>query len=202
MGWHSELLSLENALRNLNAQYDAFLYGSSHKPPVEIRRRVGMQIRRLSTTEAESSAERFRFQALQVRYNAFCERWDRLQNEKESGRRPGIYSHLVRLGGSESAGPAARPNARPPVSVETREEVVRAPQEDTDRELFRRYVQARRARGEDVAGLVFDQFAKKLAEQRERLKASFGGVEIVFDVVERDGKVRLVAKPKDEESKV
>jgi hypothetical protein len=201
MGWDSELSGLENSLRSLNAQYDAFLYGSSHKPPVEIRRRVGQQIRRLSTTEPESSAERFRFQALQVRYNALCERWDRLQSEKESGRRPGIYSHFVRLGGSATGTPAARPNARAAASVEKLEEVVEKesrPGEDPERDLFRRYVEARRAGGEDVAGLRFDRFAEKLAEQRESLKAHFGNAEIVFDVAERDGKIRLVARPKNE----
>src|SRR6185295_20088834 len=66
MGWDRELQALEDALRNLNAQYDAFLYGSSHRPPLEIRRRIGQQIQRLSHTESESSAERFRFTALQV----------------------------------------------------------------------------------------------------------------------------------------
>jgi hypothetical protein len=201
MGWDSELQGLENSLRNLNAQYDAFLYGSSHKPPVEIRRRVGQQIRRLSTTEPETSAQRFRFQALQVRYNACCERWDRLQTEKEAGRRPGIYSHFVRLGGSGAERPAARPNGRPAASVEKAEEVVERetvrPGQDPERELFRRYVEARRAGGEDVAGLRFDRFAEKLAEQRESLKAHFGNVEIVFDVAERDGKIRLVARPKN-----
>ena len=204
MGWDSELQGLENSLRNLNAQYDAFLYGSSHKPPVELRRRVGQQIRRLSTTEPETSAQRFRFQALQVRYNACCERWDRLQTEKEAGRRPGIYSHFVRLGGSGTERPAARSNARAAASVEKVEEVVEReaarPGQDPERDLFRRYVEARRAGGEDVAGLRFDRFAEKLAEQRESLKAHFGNAEIVFDVAERDGKIRLVAKPK--ESKV
>ena len=194
MGWESELQGLENALRNLNAQYDAFLYGSSHKPPVEIRRRVGQQIRRMSTTESESSAERFRFQAIQVRYNAFCERWDRLQTEKEAGRRPGIYGHFVRLGGSEPERPPARPNAREPASVEA--EDIR-PGPDPERDLFRRYVEAKRARGEDVASLRFDRFAEKLVEQRQKLKEHFGDAEIVFDVAERDGRIRLVAKPKE-----
>jgi hypothetical protein len=206
MGWDSELQGLENSLRNLNAQYDAFLYGSSHKPPVEIRRRVGQQLRRLSTTEPESSAERFRFQALQVRYSALCERWDRLQSEKESGRRPGIYSHFVRLGGSATETPAARPNARPAASVEKADEGVEReiirPGQDPEHDLFRRYVEARRARGEDVAGLRFDRFAEKLAEQRESLKAHFGKAEIVFEIAERDGKVRLVARPKNEKSNV
>jgi hypothetical protein len=186
----------------LNAQYDAFLYGSSHKPPVEIRRRVGQQIKHLSTTEPESSAQRFRFQALQVRYNALCERWDRLQAEKEAGHRPGIYSHFVRLSGSGTEGPAARPNARPAASVEKADEVVARettrPGEDPEQDLFRRYVEARRTRGEDVTGVRFDRFAEKLAEQRKSLKAHFGDAEIVFDVAERDGKIRLVAKPKNE----
>jgi hypothetical protein len=199
MSWESELQQLENSLRNLNAQYDAFLYGSSHKPPVEIRRSIAQQIRRLSTTEAESSAVRFRFQALQVRYNALCERWDRLQSEKESGRRPGIYSHFVRLGGSETERPPTRPNARTAASVEKAEEVVdkeSRPGEDPERALFQRYVEARSAAGEDVTGSRFDLFVEKLAEQRRSLRAQLGDVEIVFDVAKRDGKIRLVAKPK------
>jgi hypothetical protein len=197
MGWDSELQGLENALRNLNAQYDAFLYGSSHKPPLEIRRRVGQQIRRLSTTELDSSAERFRSQSLQVRYNAFCERWDRLQTEKEAGRRPGIYSHFVRLGGSGTERPPARPNAREAASVREVEETDTRLVQDPERELFRRYIEAKRVRGEDVAGLRFDRFAEKLAEQREKLREHFGGAEIVFDVAERDGRIRLVARPKE-----
>ena len=202
MAWDRELQGLENSLRNLNAQYDAFLYGSTHKPPLEVRRRVSQQMRRLSTTEAEAPADRFRFQALQVRYNALCERWDRLQSEKEAGRRPGIYSHFVRLGGSEPERPPVRPNAREAASVKEAEETETRPPGDPERELFRRYIEARRGRGEDVAGLEFDRFAEKLAEQRKKLKQHFGDAEIVFDVAERDGRIRLVAKPKNEGSKV
>jgi hypothetical protein len=202
MGWDTELQGLEKSLRNLNAQYDAFLYGSTHKPPLEVRRRVGQQIRRLSTVESEASADRFRFQSLQVRYNALCDRWDRLQSEKEAGRRPGIYGHFVRLGGAETERPPARPNAREAASVRESEKTETRPAEDAERELFRRYIEARRGRGEDVADLRFDRFAEQLAEQREKLRQHFGDAEIVFDIAERDGKTRLIAKPKNEESKV
>ena len=203
MGWERDLHALEEALRSLNAQYDAFLYGSSLKPPVEVRRRVGRQIQRLSHTESDSSADRFRFMALQGRYNSLAERWDRLQSEKESGRRPGIYGHLLRLPGTDT--PEA-PNVRPPASVEGVERVAEKdarvpPSADPDRDLFTRYVEAKRAHGEEVAGLRFERFAEKLADQREKLKEHFSGADIAFDVAERNGKVRLVAKPK-EESKV
>jgi hypothetical protein len=197
MDWNSELQGLENTLRNLNAQYDAFLYGSSHKPPLEIRRRVSQQFRRLSTTESDTAAERFRFQGLQVRYNALCERWDRLQTEKEAGHRPGIYGHFVRLGGSGTGGPPARPNAPEAASVREVEVTDSRLAEDPERELFRRYIEAKRVQGEDIGGLQFDRFAQKLAEQREKLREHFGDAEIVFDVAERDGRIRLVAKPKE-----
>ena len=54
MPWERELEVLESSIRNLNAQYDAFLYGSSSKPPVEIRRRVNAMIRRLAGQRAHS----------------------------------------------------------------------------------------------------------------------------------------------------
>lgn len=193
MAWDRELQRLEDAIRSLNAQYDAFLYGSIAKPPVEIRRRVGVDIRRLNTTEPESPAERYRFSTLQARFNALCERWDRLQSEKEAGRRPGIYGHFTRLGSGMPESPPMRANERTPVSVKEEDA---PPGTDRERELFERYREARKARGEDVTGLEFARFAERLTHEREKLKDHFGAVEIEFDVAERDGKVRLIARPK------
>ncbi len=193
MGWDRELRALEDALRNLNAQYDAFLYGATPKAPVDSRRRVGQLIRRLSTTEADSSAERFRFSALQVRYSALCERWDRLQGEKEAGRRPGIYSHFTR---SSAAGPEKspeRPNARPRVSVEEED---KRPEASLEWALFERYREAKKASGEDISGLDFERFVEQLAREREKLRQHFGVMDIEFDVAEREGRIRLVARPK------
>lgn len=193
MPWERDLQTLENAIRDLNAQYDAFLFGSSARPPLEVRRRVQMLIRRLSGEEADSAAERFRFTTLQGRYNTLCERWDRLQAEKEAGHRPGIYGHFTRLPTDQTATLESRPNVRPPSSVEEPE--ARAGK-DPVRDLFERYLAARRARGEDIAGLDLEHFVANLARERERLKGQFGGTEIEFDVAERDGKVRLVARAK------
>lgn len=194
---HGELQALEDALRNLNAQYDAFLYGSSPKAPIEFRRRIGQQIRRLGTTEAESAAERFRFSTIQVRFNALCERWDRLQAEKEAGRRPGIYGHFTRVETSGLERSLPRPNAGAAISVEERN---LSPGPSPDRDLFERYRQAKIARGEDVSGLDFERFLERLAREREKLKQHFGAAEIEFDIAERGDKVRLIARPK--ESKV
>jgi len=197
MPWESDLHVLEEAIRNLNAQYDSFLYGSSARPPIENRRRVNAMIRRLSGTEADTSADRFRFTTLQGRYNTLCERWDRLQGEKEAGRRPGVYGHFTRSG-SEAAGDAPfPPNARPPASVEP-EETPGPPA--AERDLFEQYIEAKKAKGEDVGGIEFQRFSDDLAREREKIREHFQGAEVEFGVTERDGRVRLVARKK--ESKV
>src|SRR5215472_16705085 len=96
MGWERELQLLERAIQRANAEYDAFLFGTGTKPPVETRKTVDEMIRRLSAAEPDSAADRYRFGMLQGRYVALCERWERLQSEKESGRRPGIHGGFAR----------------------------------------------------------------------------------------------------------
>ncbi|HKF44965.1 MAG TPA: MXAN_5187 C-terminal domain-containing protein [Thermoanaerobaculia bacterium] len=198
MAWGQELQALEDALRSLNAQYDAFLYGSSPKPPVEIRRKVGAQIRRLSTSEPDNSAERYRFSTLQGRYNALCERWDRLQAEKEAGKRPGVYGHFTRISGAGLERPPSRPNAPPASSVERDGGKPAASAESSaERDLFERFRKAKLEHGEDVRGLDFEKFVQRLALERAKLAQHFGVQEIEFDIAERDGRVRLVARPKE-----
>ena len=198
MAWGQELQALEDALRSLNAQYDAFLYGSTPKPPVEIRRKVGAQIRRLSTSEPDSSAERYRFSTLQGRYNALCERWDRLQAEKEAGKRPGVYGHFTRTGG-EGLGPSSfRANAPRPGSVEEDGGKSSASADPSaERDLFERFKRAKLEHGEDVRNLDFEKFVARLALEREKLAQHFGAREVEFAIAEREGRVRLVARPRE-----
>jgi hypothetical protein len=192
-----ELEVLAEAIRRLSAEYDAFLYGGANRPPTESRKHVDQMIRKLSAASLDAAADRYRFSTLQGRYTAMLERWDRLQGEKESGRRPGLYGHFAPGAGGAPprAGAAAGPeaealNAAASASVNAAE--TRA--SSGDRSLFQRYLDARKARGESVEGYEFEQFAANLAQERSKLKAKLGTDEVVFDVAERDGKVKLVAR--------
>jgi hypothetical protein len=187
--WERELQVLDQALHRLCAEYDAFLYGSGSKPPVQTRKRVEEMLRRLNASEAMSSAERYRFSALQGRFAALTERWERLQGEKEAGRRPGIYSHFREAG----AGAPPGPNAGTPASVQ---EERRADLADPDRDLFERYVAAKKSRGEDVSGYRLEGFVEGLERERRKVRERLGSGDIVFEVTERDGRVRLIAKKK------
>jgi hypothetical protein len=187
-----DLRLLEDALRRLNAEYDAFLYGSASKPPVQNRKGVEEMFRRLNALDSMSAAERYRFSTLQGRYAILNERWDRLQGEKESGRRPGLYGHF-----GEAPPPRAAfspdPNAGRAGSVNEERGAVSG---ESERELFDRYVAAKRAKGEDVSGYRLEGFLEGLERERRKVRDRLGEGDIVFDVAERDGRVRLVAKKK------
>lgn len=192
MAWERELQVLNEAIRRLNAEYDAFLYGSVPRPPVESRRHVDEMFRRLGASQPDSAAERYQFSALQGRFFSLCERWERLQAEKEAGRRPGIHGSFVPHppepdGSSPPNAPAAR-------SVEA----VRSGEASRDRALFDAWVAAKRRRGEEAGDHQLETFVARLEQERANLKRRVGDREIEFEVVERDGRVKLVAKPTGE----
>jgi hypothetical protein len=193
-GFDRELRVLEEALRRLNAEYDGFLYGTTSKPPIPTRRHVEEMVRRLNASEDMSSAERYRFATLQGRFASLTERWDRLQGEKEAGRRPGLYGHFRETSARGPGSGAGRPNASASASVQEERRGLAAG--DSDQDLFDRYVAAKKARGEDVSGYRLDGFLEGLERERRKVRERFGEGDIVFDVAERDGKVRLVARKK------
>lgn len=194
MPWESDLAALERAIAAVNAEYDSFLYGSGGRPPVESRKKVERLIRSLSAKEPDAAADRYRFSTLQGRWIALGERWEKLQEEKEAGRRPGLYGRFQPP--REPAGRTPAPlNETPRSSVEDRVEKDSA-QGDPRKALFEKYVAARRAKGEPAEGLDFERFADSLRRETERVRERFGGADVEFDVAERDGKIKLVAKKK------
>lgn len=200
MPWERELAVLNEAIRRLNAEYDAFLYGSVGKPPLASRRHVEEMLRRLSASRSDSAADHYQLSALEGRFATLCERWERLQAEKEAGLRPGIragfVSHLSPASAPEGHTPARTPGASPNASTGASVQSGRGVGSAGDRDLFERYLSARRRKGEDVSGYRLEDFLARLAEEREKLRQRLGGGEVEFDVAEREGRVRLIARPR------
>jgi hypothetical protein len=65
-----------------------------------------------------------------------------------------------------------------------------------DRDLFDRYVAAKKALGEDVSGYRLEGFVEGLERERRKVREKFGAADVVFEVAEREGRVRLIAKKK------
>lgn len=192
MPWEQDLAQLERAIAALSAEYDAFLYGSTTKPPDASRKHVERMVRKLAGQEPETSADRFRFSTIQGHWSMLLDRWERLSAEKEAGRRPGLYGHFRPSRGAGEAPRSPVPNVPAPASVEGGRE----PAPDPRRALFEKYLSAKKARGEPAEGFDFERFADSLEREKNRLRERFGTVEVEFDVAERDGRVKLVARKK------
>lgn len=195
MTWERDLAQLERAISALTAEYDAFLYGTALRPPVASRRNVERMVRKLASTEADNAADRFRFATVQGHWSRLIERWERLQGEKEAGRRPGLYGHFRPSRTSEDGVGVPRgaraPNAENPASVQPEGD---AP--DPRRALYDKYLDAKKARGEPSDGVDFERFADSLEREKNRLRERLGGVDVEFEVAERDGRVKLIARKK------
>jgi hypothetical protein len=177
-----ELVRLEAALKQLEAEYTMFFAGQLPRPPWETRSRVTAMVKQLDRMAIPNYGERFRFTALQSRYATFVDLWDRGLRARDEGRSGPFKSRRE------------EPAARKPAS--TRVLHVAAfhdPSREVDKlhELYGAIVEARRQIGKDV--LSFDKFADLVKGQVQKLTAG-GSREVAFRVAVVDGKVSFTAR--------
>jgi hypothetical protein len=194
MGFERELAELGRAIERLKSEYGAFLYGGAGKAPAESRRQVEAMLRKLGSVEMDEAAERYKLTTLQGHFNTLAERWERQQAEKEEGRRPGFYAAFSGAAVRPTGTGKFHPNEAVAASVHTAGSAVPAVSAGPGRELFERYVGAKKARGEDVSGYEYGEFVKNLEREREKVKERIGTDDFDLDVKDSEGRVRLVAR--------
>lgn len=82
----AEMLQLEAELRRLETEYSQFFAGRQKRIPAERRARVESAFRKHDRAPRQNTAERFRFEALQARYAALCQLWERTLRARDDGR--------------------------------------------------------------------------------------------------------------------
>ena len=179
-----DLLALAADIKRLEAEYNMFFAGRLPRPPWETRGRVEALIKRHDRGYITSTADRFRFEMLQSRFQKMIEVWDRGLRAREDGR----------------SGPFAKP--RPPAAP-TREPAdsskvvhvtaLRDPLREMDKvhALYDSLMEARRGLGEDV--VPFHRFAALVKDQVSKLRESGTG-EVAFRVAVKDGKVNFTVR--------
>ncbi|MGZ6970759.1 MAG: MXAN_5187 C-terminal domain-containing protein [Thermoanaerobaculia bacterium] len=180
-----DLNLLEQSLASLWVDYERFFSGELKVPPVPARTKVEQILRRIGNVNVEKAAERFRLQAVQSRFTAFSELWEKRLIAREEGRGPVRPSALGR--------PAAQPAPSPRADAGTSGSVKGIGRGDI-RSLFERYCAARAKTGEDVSRLRFDRFEELVKKQAAEIRKATGASRLAFDVQVRDGKVRLVGR--------
>jgi hypothetical protein len=176
---------LEQSLTSLKVDYERFFSGELKVPPVPARKKVEQILRRVGNLVVEKAAEQFRLQALEGRFTALSELWEKRLIAREEGRGPVRPSALGR--------PAEQPIPAPRADAGTSGSVKGFGRGDI-KSLFERYCAARAATGEDVSRLKFDRFEELVKKQAAEIRRATGASRLAFDVQVRDGKVRLVGR--------
>jgi hypothetical protein len=186
-----DLTDLTADLKRLEAEYNMFFAGRLPRPPWETRNRVGAMIKRYDGGgQFTSTADRFRFEMLQTRFQKMLEVWDRGMRAREEGR-SGPFNARSRL-------TRQRGDADSKILHVT---ALKDPMREMDKvhALYDSLMQARRGLGEDV--VPFHRFAALVKDQVSKLRDS-GTAEVAFRVAMKDGKVNFTVRGlKGEEKK-
>ncbi|MBK9063480.1 MAG: hypothetical protein IPL89_09835 [Acidobacteria bacterium] len=183
---------LERSLTTLKVDYERFFTGELRTPPTAARRKAEEILRRVGNVEIERAAEQFRLQAVQGRYTAMSELWDKRVAAKEEGR------GLFRAPRPAAAAVPPPPPAHRPKSVSSDGEgstSVKAVGRGDMKSLFDRFCAARAAAGEDVSKLRYERFEDLVKKQAAEIRRTTGATRLAFEVQTREGKVRLVGRP-------
>jgi hypothetical protein len=180
---------LERSLKSLKVDYERFFAGGLKTPPLPARKRVEEILKRVGNIELDRAAEQFRLQAIQGRYTAMAELWDKRLSAREEGRRFRVVPKAVP---TPAPPPAHRPRS---VSDGEGSTSVKAVGRGDMKSLFDRFCTARAAVGEDVSKLRFERFEDLVKKQAAEIRRATGATRLAFEVQTREGKVKLVGRP-------
>jgi hypothetical protein len=178
-----QLTRLEEDIRRLRVEFDIFFNGAAKRPPYDTKGRVETLLKRLGDDRALTFAQRYRYNSLAARYNAFRDLWRRTMQAREEGR------------DSVSAARASvkRETATevPPVSfvcLDVHKEVA------VVKDLYDTLLSAKQKCGEPTEGLSFPQFHRLVAAKSDGLKERYGCNQVRFSVAVENGHVSFKAK--------
>ena len=174
-----ELLALAADLKRLEAEYNMFFAGRLPRPPWETRGRVEAMIKRWDRGQIQGTADRFRFETLQSRFQTMIDVWDRGLRAREEGR-SGPFAQRKTAGRGDSAKVLHVTAFKDPMR-----------EMDKVHALYDSLMDARRQTGEDV--VPFHRFAALVKDQVTKLREA-GTSEVGFRVAVKDGKVNFTVR--------
>jgi hypothetical protein len=193
-----ELNQLDDNLRRLKIEYDIFFGGGSKRPPTDLDWRVQSGFKRHGDSQRLNFSQRFKYNSLQQKYAIYSDLWRKKVHIREEGyRRP--QDALLSIQGlrteqtHEEPKKAAKPAEWQPLKVKI---VDPTTQRDTVHELFDALSTAKLYAKEGAVPPTFDSFASFVQKKTNELRTKYHCKEVEYEVELKEGKVRLVARPK------
>lgn len=180
-----ELKLLEIKLNQLKLDYEKYFLGSRPTEPAMLRAEIQKIVIRWSNTRITNTAQRFKFNSLNGRYQAFKRQWDNTLRQIEAG----TYKRHVFKADLHERERALR-TASDPGSKRTGSG---SGSSAAASDLFETYRDAMLATGQDASSLSREKLQRALARQEAELKKKYGCEKVDFKIVVKNGKVKVSA---------
>lgn len=206
---------LEEAIELLRVAYERYFNGVDRVPPTREHDDIKRRVRLMMTSRGGPTALRFRMQTLKARLVTYEQYWTRILLQIEKGTFKRILAESSRREQIERRRVLEAPQVPEPAPASVPDEDAPRPRAGTApprapsqpsraalpdgvdagevRELFKKFVAAKKAAGEPTEGLTYGKLVDKLARELPSLRAKHGG-DIRFEVATEGGKVRLRAR--------
>lgn len=179
-----QLTRLEEDIRRLRVEFDIFFNGGAKRPPYDTKSRVETLLKRLGDDRTLTFAQRYRYNSLAARYNAFRDLWRRTMQGREEGRDAvsAARAHLAREAPPQEVEPVSF------VCADAHHEV------EVLKNLYDSLLEAKRRCGEPTGDLSFPKFHRLVAGKTDGLKQQFGCDRVRFSVSVESGHVSFKAR--------
>lgn len=179
-----QLTRLEEDIRRLRIEFDIFFNGAAKRPPYDTKSRVDTFLKRLGDDRTLNFAQRYRYNSLIARYNAFRELWRRTMQGREEGRDPASMARANAH--KEAAITTVKPASFVCLDAHHDVEVVK--------NIYESLLEAKRSCGEPIDDLSFPKFHRLIASKADSIKQQRGCERVRFSVTVEDGHVSFKAR--------
>ena len=179
-----QLTRLEEDIRRLRIEFDIFFNGAAKRPPYDTKSRVETLLKRLADDRTLNFAQRYRYNSLAARYNAFRELWRRTMQGREEGRDPASTARANAH--KEAAATKVKPASFVCLDAHREVEVVK--------HIYESLIEAKRSCGEPTEDLSFPKFHRLIASKADSIKQQRGCDRVRFSVMVENGHVSFKAR--------
>ena len=179
-----QLTRLEDDIRRLRIEFDIFFNGAAKRPPYDTKGRVETLLKRLGDDRTLTFAQRYRYNSLAARYNAFRDLWRRTMQGREEGRDP--VSAARATAKKESVAEEVESSSFTCADAHRELEIVK--------NLYTSLIDAKRRCGEPTEDLSFPKFHRLIASKADGIKEQLGCERVEFSVAIEGGHVSFKAR--------
>jgi hypothetical protein len=178
-----QLTRLEDDIRRLKVEFDIYFNGASKRPPYDTKGRVETLLKRLADDRTLTFAQRYRYNTLAARYNAFRELWRRTLQGREEGKDAASAARAsVKLNAPQEVEPVSF------VCEDAHREV------ETVKHLYESLIEAKLRCGEPTEDFSFPRFHRLIASKADGIKDRSGCEKVTFSVAVEGGHVSFRAR--------